>query len=74
MFHNTAKGASASAIIYSITETARANGLNVYYYMEHLLTELTQVVRADGSIDEKDLEILMPWSKALSAECYKRRK
>lgn len=32
------------------------------------------VVRADGSIDEKDLEILMPWSKALPAECYKRRK
>ena len=71
---NTVRGAEASAIIYSITETARANGLNVYYYMEHLLTELTQAVRADGSIEEKDLEALMPWSKDLSAECYKRRK
>lgn len=71
---NTVRGADASAIIYSVTETARANGLNVYYYMKHLLTELTQVVRADGSIDEKDLEILMPWSKVLPAECYKRRK
>lgn len=50
---NTVRGADASAIIYSVTETARANGLNVYYYMKHLLTELTQVVRADGSIDEK---------------------
>ena len=29
---NTVRGAQASAIIYSITETARANGLNVYYY------------------------------------------
>lgn len=71
---NTVRGADASAIIYSVTETARANGLNVYYYMKHLLTELTQVVRADGSIDEKDLEPLMPWSKDLPAECYKRRK
>ena len=71
---NTVRGADASAIIYSVTETARANGLNVYYYMKHLLTELTRVVRADGSIDEKDLEPLMPWSKDLPAECYKRRK
>ena len=70
---NTVRGAEASAIIYSITETARANGLNVYYYKEHLLTELTQAVRADGSIEEKDLEALMPWSKDLPAECYKRR-
>lgn len=67
---NTVRGADASAIIYSVTETARANGLNVYYYMKHLLTELTQVVRADGSIDEKDLEILMPWSNVLPAEYY----
>ena len=71
---NTVRGADASAIIYSVTETARANGLNVYYYMKHLLTELTRVVRADGSIDEKDLKPLMPWSKDLPAECYKRRK
>ena len=71
---NTVRGADASAIIYSVTETARANGLNVYYYIKHLLTELTQVVRADGSIDEKELEPLMPWSKDLPAECYKRRK
>ena len=48
---NTVRGADASAIIYSVTETARANGLNVYYYMKHLLTELTRFVRADGSID-----------------------
>ena len=71
---NTVRGADASAIIYSVTETARANCLNVYYYMKHLLTELTQTVRADGSIDEKDLKPLMPWSKDLPAECYKRRK
>ena len=32
---NTVRGADASAIIYSVTETARANGLNVYYYMKY---------------------------------------
>ena len=33
-------GAKASAIIYSIVETAKANGLNTYQYLELLLTEL----------------------------------
>jgi len=42
--------------------------------MKHLLTKLTQAVRADGSIDEKDLEPLMPWSKDLPAECYSKRR
>ena len=41
---NTVRGAQASAIIYSITETARANNLNVYYYIKHLLTELPQLI------------------------------
>ena len=40
---NTGGGAQASAVIYSVTETARANGLNIYYYMRHLLTELPQM-------------------------------
>lgn len=71
---NTVRGAQASAIIYSVTETARANGLNVYFYVKHLLTELVKSVRADGNIDETALEGLMPWSKMLPAECYKRRK
>ena len=34
---NSIKGANASAVIYSITETAKLNGLNPYYYLDHLL-------------------------------------
>lgn len=34
---NTIRGAEASAIIYSITKTALANNLNVYYYIRHML-------------------------------------
>lgn len=44
-------------MIYSITETAHANGLNVYYYVKHLLEGLLEIVLADGSIDEKELEL-----------------
>ena len=71
---NTVRGAQASAMIYSITETARANGLNVYYYVKHLLEGLLEIELADGSIDEKELEQLMPWSKEVPDECYSKRR
>ncbi len=71
---NTIRGAQASAVIYSITETARANGLNVYCYIRHLLTELMKLKDADGNIGQAKLEPLMPWSKDLPAECYSKRR
>lgn len=71
---NTVRGAQASAVIYSITETARKNGLNVYYYIRHLLTELPKLKDLDGNIDTKRLEPIMPWSKTLPAECYSKRR
>ena len=71
---NTVRGAQASAIIYSITETARANNLNVYYYIKHLLTELPQLIDKNGNIEQSLLESLMPWSKSLPADCYSKRR
>ena len=35
------RGAEVSAIMYSLVETAKANGLRVYEYLEYVLTELT---------------------------------
>ena len=63
-----------SAVIYSITETARANNLNVYYYIRYLLTELIKRKDKDGNIDEAMLEPIMPWSKELPVECYSKRR
>jgi transposase len=37
---DTVAGAEASAIIYSIAETAKANNLKQYHYFEYLLTEV----------------------------------
>lgn len=71
---NTVRGAQASAIIYSITETARANHLNVYYYIKHVLTELPQLIDKNGNIEQSMLEPLMPWSKTLPADCYSKRR
>ena len=71
---NTVRGAQASAIIYSITETARANKLNVYYYIKHLLTELPKLLDENGNIEQSQLELFMPWSKDLPVDCYSKRR
>ena len=71
---NTVRGAQASAIIYSIKETARANKLNVYYYIRHLLTELPKLLDENGNIKQSQLEPLMPWAKDLPVECYSKRR
>ena len=36
MMIDTVSGAKASAVIYSLVETAKLNGLNPYYYFVHL--------------------------------------
>ena len=68
---DTVAGAKASAIIYSVAETAKANGLKPYDYFEHLLTEIPK------HLDDKDrgfLEDLLPWSPNLPANCRKSGK
>ena len=68
---DTVHGAQASAIIYSIVETAKANDLNIYNYFKHLLTEVPK------HMDDTDLSFLdplLPWSKQLPAECRKKKK
>lgn len=71
---NTICGAQASAVIYSITETSRANGLNVYYYIKYLLEQLVTLTGGQENIEQSKLESLMPWSKTLPADCYSKRR
>lgn len=74
MFHNTVNGAQASAVIYSISETAKLNNLRPYYYFRHLLTELPKLCDETGNIDSEKLDALLPWSKELPEECRKPRR
>lgn len=71
---NTVRGAQASAVIYSITETARVNGLNVYYYIKYLLEQLVAFMDEQGNIEQSNLDPLMPWSKTLPADCYSKHR
>lgn len=70
---NSVKGANASAECYSIAESAKANGLKPYEYFKYLLTELPNRMDEQGNIDSSTLDDLLPWSKSLPEECYKRR-
>ena len=66
---STKDGARSSAILYSIAETARANGLKPYYYFKYLLEQLMEHF---GEPFEDYLEDLMPWSDKLPEECRKK--
>lgn len=68
------RGAKASAVIYSISETAKLNNLSTYNYFCYLLTELPKVVGKDGNIDHDTLESLMPWSAELPEKCRRPRR
>ena len=73
VLQNTIKGARASAIAYSIAESAKANHLKPYEYFKHLLSVLPYRKDDNGNIDPSRLDDLMPWAEGLPEECYKRR-
>jgi|TARA_B100001059_G_C17718053_1_gene519133 transposase len=61
LFANTANGAQSSANLYSLIETAKANGLIAYDYLVKLFEELPK--REKGA----DLDDLLPWNIKLTA-------
>jgi transposase len=65
LFCNTPNGATASALIYSIIETSKANNLKPFEYMTYLLKMLPNLDVNDHSV----LDSLMPWSESLPESC-----
>lgn len=55
-------GARTNATMYSIIESAKANKLNIYKYINYLLEKLPQM---ENIHDEKELEKYLPWSSEL---------
>ena len=55
LFSDTVGGANASANLYSLLETCRANGVEPYGYLKSLLIALPLACTAD------DYEALLPW-------------
>ncbi|TYQ15411.1 UNVERIFIED_CONTAM: transposase [Acetivibrio alkalicellulosi] len=65
LFCNTPSGATASAIIYSIIQTARENNLKPFEYLKYLLHMLPN---SDVN-DQKILDLYLPWSKDIPEVC-----
>jgi hypothetical protein len=61
LFCNTPSGARASAVIYSIIETAKANGLNPHAYLTYLFERLPNM----DTTDIAAIEELLPWNVKL---------
>ncbi|PWJ51567.1 transposase domain-containing protein [Faecalicatena contorta] len=64
-FHDTVKGARASAVVYTLAETVKANGLNIRLYLETVLNKMLDYKNEPDSI----LEELMPWSETMKQFC-----
>jgi transposase len=56
LFSDTPKGATASAQLYSLVETAKANGQEPYMWLRHVLERLPQARSVE------DYEALLPWN------------
>jgi len=54
LFSDSVKGIKASANLYSLIETAKANGLEPYAYLRHVFTELPKATSVE------DIEALLP--------------
>jgi hypothetical protein len=67
LFSDTTEGADTSALIYSIVETAKANGVNIYHYLKYLLEKTP----SDKMTDE-ELEALSPWNPDVKSEIARR--
>lgn len=66
LFSDTSKGADASALCFSMIESAKLNKLDVYGYLIYLLSELPKLGEKP---DKKQLTKLLPWSKSLPEYC-----
>lgn len=67
-FCDTVSGAEASAVVYSIAGTAKANNLRPCYYLDYILKEMANRQDDTGT---SYLEGLLPWSDKLPEECHK---
>ena len=68
LFSDTSRGAEASALCFSMIESAKLNNLNLYGYLIYLFSELPKL---GENPPEEQLNKFLPWSKELPSYCKK---
>lgn len=66
LFADTPKGADASAAVYSLVETAKANGLNVNKYLQYVLQFMSATTWQNNP---EFLDEIMPWDAGVQKRC-----
>lgn len=66
LFSATPKGATASARLHSLIESAKANHIEPYRYLREVFTKLPQAQTVE------DIEALLPWCLAGTAMMLKK--
>jgi transposase len=56
LFSASQKGATSSANLYSLIETAKANGLEPYAYLKKIFTDLPNATTVE------EIEKCLPWN------------
>lgn len=64
LFSASPKGTTASAMVYTMVEMAKANELNIYKYLTYLLEK-----RPGKEMSDEQLEQLAPWSETSKTIC-----
>ncbi|MEG2546792.1 MAG: IS66 family transposase [Niameybacter sp.] len=70
LFANTSRGAKASAITYSLIETAKENNLNPFEYLKYIFEQMPNV---NFKENPEMLQNYMPWAD-LPEQCYSKKK
>ena len=66
LFSSSAKGANASALIYSLVETCRKSGISPQAYFEYLLAHAPN---ENFQLNPERVEIYYPWSETIKEHC-----
>lgn len=67
LFSGSPKGAEASAGIYTLIETAKANGLNPNKYIQYILSDIPSSAFLENP---EFLEDYMPWDPTIQKRCH----
>lgn len=66
LFSGSPRGAAASAAIYSLVETAKANGLSPHHYLSHILEDLPGLPFRQYP---ETLDRYLPWQPEIQKKC-----
>ena len=62
-------GAEALALMFTITKTARRNGLNIYKYLVYVLEKLQAARTYQNTIPDEAIESVLPWNPEVQKAC-----